>query len=122
MIPGANLLNMAFGLITAQVVQYRQYLGKTTNAVGVDVVQWGAPVPVRGSLQPVDTTLIAQLGLDMEKTYVTFYTTRDAIDLARDRTGDRLSYGGAVYQVTSKANWKLQDGWVRVLCVEVSNA
>lgn len=122
MIPGSNLLNRAFGVIAAQTVQYRQYLGKTTNAAGIEVASWADPIPVRGSLQPVDTTLIKNLGLDLEKTYVTFYTPRLMTDLARDRASDRISFGGQTFQVISMANWNLQDGWVRVLCVEVASA
>lgn len=121
-VPGANLLNMALGLIVGQTVGYRKYLGKTTNAAGIDVVNWAPTTNVSGSLQPIDTTLMATLGLDLDKEYVTFYSVQPIGDLGRDRTSDRITYGGKTFQVISKANWVGQDGWNRVLCVEVANA
>lgn len=122
MIPGANLLNMALGVIGAQQPEWRKYLGMTTNPAGVKVATWAAGVPVTGSLQPVGNTHLQQLGLDWTKSYVTFYASQDFGDPTRDKTGDKLVYGGKTYQVMSKTPWVLQDGWSSVLCVEVTNA
>lgn len=121
-IPGSNLLNMAFSLIAAQRVGWRAYLGKIKNPAGVQVATWADPVDIFGSFQPIDSKLLQQYGLDMTKSYVTFYASQGFTDVERDKTGDRLIYGGEVYQIESKCPWLLQDGWSRVLCIKVTNA
>ena len=121
-IPGSNILNMAMGLIGAQTVAWSRFLGLTTNAAGIDVPSWMAPMNVTGSFQPVSATLVQQLGLDMTKNYATFFASQDFGDPDRDKTGDRLGYAGKVWQVESKTPWYAQDGWEYVLCVEVTNA
>lgn len=121
-IPGANLLNIALGLIGPQKVLWSKYQGKTQDAAGFDVPTWSPPVTVQGSVQPVSATLLQQLGMDWTKNYITFFASGDFGDVDRDKTGDRITYAGRVYQVESKTPWYAQDGWEYVLCVEVTNA
>lgn len=121
-VPGSNLLNMAFSLIGQQVVAWEVFQGMTTNDAGVDVPTWATPVDIGGSLQPVPKSLIQQLGLDWTKNYINFYASRDIGDVVRDKTGDRITYAGKVYQVLSDNDWFMQDGWKGVMAVEVTNA
>lgn len=121
-VPGSNLLNMALGLIGPQSVQWLRFQGITQNAAGFDVPTWQAPVEVLGSFQPVQASLLQQLGLDWTKNYATFFASYDVTDVDRDKTGDRLIYAGRTYQVESKNPWFAQDGWENVLAVEVTNA
>lgn len=118
-VPGSNLLRMAMGVIGAQEVQWLQFLGKTTNAAGIDVPTFAEPVTVYGSFQAVGQNLLQNLGLDWTKNYATFYATMDFGDVERDKTGDRLVYGGKTFSCESKTPWFEQDGWSRVLCVEI---
>lgn len=118
-VPGSNLLHMAMGVIGAQEVQWAKFLGKTTNAAGIDVPAFEAPTTVYGSFQAVDQNLLQNLGLDWTKNYATFYASADFGDVNRDKTGDRLVYGGTTYSILSKTPWFKQDGWTRVLCVEI---
>lgn len=121
-VPGSNLLNMAFGLIGQQVVQWSSFLGLVTNAAGTKVPTWAAPIALGGSFQPVARTLYQQLGLDFNKSYANFYASADIMDVLRNKTGDRLAYAGRTYQVLSNNDWIAQDGWKGVLCIEVTNA
>lgn len=121
-IPGANLLGLAFGVIGRQTVAWSQFTGGALNAAGVRVPTWAPPVDIGGSFQPVPNTLIQALGLDWTKTYANFYAEADFTDVMRDKTGDRLAYAGKTYQILSKTDWKPQDGWQGVLCIEVTNA
>lgn len=118
-VPGSNLLNMAFGLIGQQAVAWRAFAGMTTNAAGVKVPTWGDPVTIGGSLQPIPKSLIQQLGLDWTKNYVNFYGSFPIGDVVRDKTGDLLSYAGKTYQVLSNNDWFAQDGWKGTMCVEI---
>lgn len=120
--PGGNILSVALGLIPSQAVGWRRFEGVVTNAAGVDVPTWQAPVTIRGSFQPVSATLMQTLGLDMTKNYATFYAAEPMQDVDRDKTGDRLTYNGRVWQIISKTEWYPQDGWDGIMCVEVTNA
>lgn len=113
---------MALSVIGPQSVKWLQFDGMVTNAAGINVPTWKEAVEVSGSFQPVSGTLVQQLGLDMTKSYANFFASRVFNDVDRDKTGDRLIYGGRTYQVLSKTPWADQDGWEYTLCVEVTNA
>lgn len=121
-VPGSNLLNMAFGVIGQQAVEWSSFLGNITNAAGVKVPSWAAPTTLGGSFQPVARSLYQQLGLDFTKNYANFYASADVMDVLRNKSGDRLAYAGKTYQVLSNTDWFAQDGWKGVMCVEVTNA
>lgn len=121
-VPGSNLLAIAFGAIGQQSVQWRKYVGMTTLADGSKRVTWSNPVTLAGSLQPVDSTLLQQLGLDWSKNYCTFFAPAEFRDPTRDQTGDKITYAGRTYQVIDKSSWFPQDGWEKVICVQVQNA
>ena len=121
-VPGSNLLRQAFGMIARQPVQWLQFQGITKNEAFVEVPAWAAPVNIAGSFQPIDRNLYQTLGLDWTKNYANFYDENTFKDVTRDITGDRLIYAGKTYQIESKQPWFTQDGWEKVLCVEVTNA
>lgn len=119
LVPGSNLLAMALGVIGSQTVEWRRYTGQTTTAAGLKVDTWADPVPLAGSLQPVDSAVLHNLGLDWTKSYARFYAPADVGQVQRDRTGDKLTWNGRTFQVLDKSDWFGQDGWAGVLCVEV---
>lgn len=120
-VPGSNLLTLAQGLIGQQKVMWSRFLGQTTNAAGVKVPTWAAPVAMLGSFQPVSRSLLQTLGLDFNKNYANFYASANILDVIRNATGDRLVYAGRTYQVLSNTDWFAQDGWKGVMCIEVTN-
>lgn len=117
--PGNNILNAAFSAIAKQTVSYSVYTGRTTNAAGFLVPSFAAPVPIQGSVQAVPRHKYEYMGLDFQKNYVMFYTSSPVIDLQRDVSGDKFSYGGKNYQCQSKTDWMTVDGWSSVLSVQV---
>jgi hypothetical protein len=122
MIPGSNLLNRALKIIAKQTVTYYKSLGRTLNDVGQDVTAYNEPVSIAGSLQPVSRVLYEKLGLDLQKTYYTFYTSNNVIDVGRNVSGDQFVFNGQRYQVESNNDWYAQDGWKGVLCVLIGAA
>lgn len=118
-VPGSNLLAIALGVIGNQSIAWHKFAGMTTLASGVDSPTWDDPVTILGSLQPIDSTLLQQLGLDWTKNHCTFYAPAEFREVDRDQTGDKLVYAGKTYQVLNKASWFPQDGWEKVMCVEV---
>jgi hypothetical protein len=118
-VPGSNLLSMALGVIGTQSVQWLRYTEEVETPAGVQRPQWANPVTIYGSLQPVDTNLLQQLGLDWTRNYVTFFAPAEFREVERDQSSDRIIYAGRTYQVVSKTAWWRQDGWEKVMCVEV---
>lgn len=118
-VPGSNLLAQALGVIAPQGVSIQRWTGRAKNANGDWVTSYAAPVTIAGSLQAVSRTLYVQLGLDMAKNYVMLYTTEPVKIIERDGSGDRVTYGGKLYQGESAVDWRAQDGWGSYLFVEV---
>lgn len=119
MIPGQNLLNMALTLIAKQAVTYYQYVSRTPNLVGQYVTTYATGVDMYGSFQAVPKRLYEQYGLDLQKSYSTFYTSNPILDITRDVSGDQMVYAGRRYQVESNNDWYAQDGWKGVLVVDL---
>ena len=119
MIPGQNLLNMAFRLISPQTVIYYHDAGRILNVSGQDVTQYGPGIPMWGSFQPVPRKLYQVYGLDLQKEYYTFYTSNNILDVERDLSGDQIAYNGQRYQCESDNDWFTMDGWKGVLCIRL---
>ncbi|MGJ0509057.1 MAG: phage collar protein [Methylocystis sp.] len=120
MTPGSNLLAQALTVIAPQLAQYWAATGREVNTVGIYVTSFAEPVDVYGSIQPVPRALYEKYGLDFNKNYVTFYTTRAIDDVFRGRSGDQLTFGGKRWQVESSNDWQFVDGWNGLLCIEVT--
>ena len=118
-IPGSNLLNMAFTLIAKQTVSYYQYTSRATNAVGQDITTYAAPVSLAGSFQAVPRKLYELYGLDLQKSYFTFYASSNLLDVTRNVSGDQIVYSSRRYQIESANDWYAMGGWKGVLCVDI---
>lgn len=124
-IPGENLLDVALSVIGSQEVLYYQYAGRTLNSMGVYVASFVDPAidVYEGSIQPVNRSVYAERGLDLEKNYVSWFLPFiDAQDLVRDQAGDQFEYNGRRYQMKGKTDWFMQDGWVEMLGVDIGPA
>lgn len=119
MIPGSNLLNMAFSIIARQAITYYKATGRTLNDVGQDVTTYAPGIVVLGSFQPVPRRLYEIYGLDLQKDYFTFYASKNIIDVTRDVSGDQLAFNGDRFQCESNNDWFAIDGWKGVLCVRI---
>lgn len=118
MIPGSNLLGLALTVIGSQLVNYRAFTGRATNAAGLDVSTYAAGVPRRGSFQPVPRQYFAQMGLEYTKEYCNWYDPAAGIqDLGRDVSGDLIIFGGKTWEALSANDWSAVDGWSGVLFV-----
>ena len=123
MIPGANLLRMALRLIGPQTVVLYRFSARTLEPNGQWVSAFSSPLVVtEGSLQAVPVTRYAAMGLDYERTYVTWYTSALCQGAARDRAPDQFVWNGRLFDVHSVTPWMLQDGWNEVVGVDVGPA
>lgn len=119
MIPGSNVLNMAFSIIAKQSVIYYRFIGRTLNDVGQDVATYEPGSLLKGSFQPVQRNLYEALGLDLQKEYYWFYVSKALMDVSRNVSGDQLAFQGNRFQCESSTDWFAMDGWLAILCVRI---
>jgi hypothetical protein len=122
MIPGSNLLKMAFGLVAQQTVNYYQFSGRLTNSIGIDVSTYAPPINLKGSWQAVPRNHYVNLGLDWQKNYFNFYCPKFLTDLQRDVSGDLILYANKMFQIESMTDWFNMDGWVAALVVQTESS
>lgn len=118
-VPGVNVLGLALSVLAPQMVNFYAWTGNTTSASGKEVPTYAAGVKRRGSLQPVNRSNIQQMGLEMSKSYMTFFGPGTVRTLERDGAPDAFGYGGRRYNALSLVDWQTQDGWTAALCVDV---
>lgn len=119
MIPGANLLATARRLIYPQTISYYQATGTALNAINQYVPTYAAPILIKGSFQPVPREMYVKFNLDLQKSYWTFYSDQNIIDIQRDVSSDQIQFNSQTYQCLSSNDWFAVDGWKGVLCVLV---
>lgn len=118
-VPGSNLLRIAGKMIRFQRVQWRAWTGRTENHLGQWVSEYGPPVTIRGSWQPVSRERFARQGLEFARKYVNFYTSHPVRGVETNRGADLLDYRGWRYEVVNVEPWGAEDGWSHILAVRV---
>lgn len=117
--PGGNILNMAFSVISRQNFSYYAFRSRAVNSIGLDVSVYANAVATTGSVQPVSRTLYDSMGLDLQANYFNFFLEKGVIDVSRNVAGDQFAYDGKRFNCVSKTDWYGADGWDQVLAVEV---
>lgn len=118
-VPGSNILSMALRAIQPQPLTHLAFVSRSENTAGDTVAVYAAAVAITGSMQAVDKKLYQELGLNLAKSYMYLYTTATVRPTARDREGDKVTYGGSTWLCESDTNWAVADGWRKLLVVEV---
>lgn len=116
--PGSNLLAAALTVIAPQAVVWRAATGRTTDAAGRQSTVYADPVTVYGSFQAVNTALLTQYGLDMNKRYATFYASARFNEPGRDQSPDAFDFDGRRWVAVTGVDWFAIDGWDSVLVVD----
>lgn len=119
MIPGGNILNSALRVISSTPVQYYKYVTRASNDLGIFNTLYDLPVQIKGSLQPVEKNMYAQLGLDLSKKYMNLFVPNNVLDVNREVSGDQFIYNSETYQCESAEPWFSIDGWTAILAVRV---
>lgn len=119
MIPGSNILNAALRIISSTPVQYYKYVSRAVNDLGLLEAMYDVPITIKGSLQPVEKSMYAQLGLDLSKKYMNLYVPNDILDVNRNVSGDQFVYNSERFQCESAEPWFSIDGWTAILAVKV---
>lgn len=118
-IPGSDLLDMAFDIISPQAIPFYAVTGQTKNALRQTVDQSSKVSDFPGSVQPVPQSKYHYLGLDLKKTYVNVWISVDQSVISRDTTSAFIVWRGRKFEFVGKTDWFVQDGWTKVLAVDV---
>ena len=121
-VPGSNLLARAAKLIKQSPIVYLPYAARTVNAVGQWVTTYGKSRIIYGSFQPIPRNMFTSQGLDFNNSYANIYIQKNAIDIARDVSGDQFQFNGTTWQAMSRTEWYGIDGWEAILVIGVNNA
>lgn len=117
-----NLLGTVLQVLPSNgEVKHLKFLGSVTNNAGYEVPSFAKPVLVPlCQVQAVPRVSYGFLNLDYQKDYVNWFVPREVLGLERDYSGDRMTYSGQVFQCSSPTDWSAQDGWVQMLCVNIT--
>lgn len=114
-----NLLGTAQTVIGRQPYQVIKPTGRTRNAAGYWVTLFGEPIDMMGSVQPVNASQYASMGLDFKKAYIKIYDVNLIKSLSRTDNADQVIYDGYLWQVADDTPWFLSGGWNFVMCVRL---
>lgn len=119
-VPSSNILNKAMRIVAKQNVKWLKFVTRSDNAIGYNVPVFESAVDISGSFQPIPRSMYEAYGLDLLKTYATFYTSSALSDVGRDSNGDRIIFNCNTWQVQSSNDWSAIDGWQGLLCVKIN--
>lgn len=110
---GVNLLALANRAIGFSSAIHKRWRENYKDEAGQITPLYFPDEQIRASVQPVPRQMIELLGLDVQKDYVTVYTTADVQvrDTERNVAGDLLLFDGNTYQAESNTKWVSQNGW-----------
>jgi hypothetical protein len=136
-VPGSNVLRLALSVIGAQTVNWFQYASQAPGPTGKVVTTYAAPQTIpKGSVQPVDRARYNSYGLDFQKSYVTWFVpgfnaqsirrnpdgSGDIIETPVNLDGSLIPGTSRRYQCVGDTPWINEDGWNRVLGVDIGPA
>lgn len=118
-VPGLNILAMALGLIASEEVKYYAAASRVKQVNGTYLTTYADAVTVEEcSVQAVDRAKYQAMGLDFQKTYITWYVPNQAFTtVKRGTAGDAIEWNGDRYQLSGGIDWTGQDDWGKAVCV-----
>ena len=124
MIPGSDLLTLAMSVLGSSSVDYYAFSSRTPNIAGIDVTNYLPAVTYdQGSVQAIARQNYQRLGLDYNKRYIIWYIPDvDAVDLARDVSGDVIETLGRRWELVGAQDWLQIDGWRSLMAVDIGPA
>jgi hypothetical protein len=110
---GYNLLALATQAIGFSSAILTRWKGNVAGDDGILAPTYYAGMTITASIQPTPRTLYQQLGLDLQKDYLTVYTSSEiqVRDIERNTSSDLLDFDGKRYQAESHTPWTSQNGW-----------
>lgn len=112
-----SLLEEALELLPKRAFTYRKWISRTQNAAGIWVNHYGPETEAYGSIQAIEQSRYAQLGLDFEKKYFRIYTNAP-VRYTGQLASDMIIIDGVKYKIENEAQWQQYDGWTAATITE----
>lgn len=120
-ITGANLLKIAGRAISKQAVTYRAFVRNESLPTLVEVPVYEDHA-ILAHIQPLESSQIAQLGLEFNGDHIRIWGNLYFGGIDRDTSTDVIVWKGQDYKINTRVDWTGQDGWGRAIATRVTNA
>ena len=101
--------------------EFYKFKGSTLDEFGRDIPEYFTPVTYTGSIQAVPNKMYEQLGLQLDKNYMTVFCPQLMQSLAEQTQSDIIVYDNKKFQIIENKNWFNQNGYTKILMVEIKN-
>lgn len=101
--------------------EFYKFKGSTLDEFGRDIPEYFTPVTYTGSIQAVPNKMYEQLGLELDKNYKTVFCPQLMQSLAEQTQSDIIVYDNKKFQIIENKNWFNQNGYTKILMVEIKN-
>ena len=120
-----NLLPIAMNATSIlgcnQQFEFYQFQGSTLDDLGRDIPQYLEPINLTGSIQAVPNKMYEQLGLDLDKNYITVFCPQLIQSLAQNSQPDRIIWNNRTFEAIETKDWTNLNGYTKALFVEIKD-
>lgn len=120
-----NLLPIAMNATSIlgcnQQFEFYQFQGSTLDDLGRDIPQYLDPINLKGSIQAVPNKMYEQLGLDLDKNYITVFCPQLIQSLAQNSQPDRIIWNNRTFEAIETKDWTNLNGYTKALFVEIKD-
>lgn len=120
-----NLLPIAMNATSIlgcnQQFEFYQFQGSTLDDLGRDIPQYSDPINLKGSIQAVPNKMYEQLGLDLDKNYITVFCPQLIQSLAQNNQPDRIIWNNRTFEAIETKDWTNLNGYTKALFVEIKD-
>lgn len=120
-----NLLPIAMNATSIlgcnQQFEFYQFQGSTLDDLGRDIPQYSDPMNLKGSIQAVPNKMYEQLGLDLDKNYITVFCPQLIQSLATNTQPDRIIWNNRTFEAIETKDWTNLNGYTKTLFVEIKD-
>ena len=120
-----NLLPIAMNATSIlgcnQQFEFYQFQGSTLDDLGRDIPQYSNPINLIGSIQAVPNKMYEQLGLDLDKNYITVFCPQLIQSLAQNTQPDRIIWNNRTFEAIETKDWTNLNGYTKALFVEIKD-
>lgn len=120
-----NLLPIAMNATSIlgcnQQFEFYQFQGSTLDDLGRDIPQYSDPMNLKGSIQAVPNKMYEQLGLDLEKNYITVFCPQLIQSLAQNSQPDKIIWNNRTFEAVETKDWTNLNGYTKALFVEIKD-
>lgn len=120
-----NLLPIAMNATSVlgcnQQFEFYQFQGSTLDDLGRDIPQYSDPINLTGSIQAVPNKMYEQLGLDLDKNYITVFCPQLIQSLAQNSQPDKIIWNNRTFEAVETKDWTNLNGYTKALFVEIKD-